>query len=226
MEKLDGDLLKPYFVALGIILDIEDKQDLSDLRLGYALKKVFDVMREMQNYDDATYVSIGCIVKLAATRPRVLDWMMHDQNQNAWVWTEQWLRAKVAKAQQYTPAYSYAAPAPSANVKRAKALLAHVTDLLEQCPPRMCLYDESDDPQGLINRSVCLNIDGESVVARVASYDANSGLHMLSHDNGEQREYNMLSHYFLFAEQVQAGASDSEPGPDSDDSFGDGGQAA
>lgn len=226
VEKLDGDLLKPYFVALGIIFDIEDKEDLSRLRLDYALKKVFSVMRDMQNYADATYVSIGCIVKLAATRPRILAWMLDEQNQTAWIWTEQWLRAKVAKATAYTSAYSYAATAPSANVKRAKTLLAHVTDLLDRCPPRMCLYDESDDPQGLINRSVCLSVDGGSLAACVVSYDARTGFHTLESDDGQQRDCNMLSHYFLFAEQVQAGASDSDADSDSDDPIGDGRQAA
>eukprot|EP00937_MAST-01D_sp_MAST-1D-sp2_P002109 g2109.t1 len=181
-------------------------------RMAYALKEVFGVMHEMRQYADATYVSINCVLKLASTKPRILNWMTQEANHSAWNWIEAWLRLKEKQASSTynTATYGYPSQMPSANLIRARKMLAHVHDFLESRPVQVRLYDESDDPRTLIGRDVIIETQRARLDATVVDYDDATGLHTVVAD-GVDYTYNLLDQHFLFVEQ-------HVPSDDDDDS--------
>ena len=225
VEKLDGDLLKPYFVALGIMVAMNDHDDLRQQRIDFSLKKLFELMRDLRQYADATYVSIACVLKLAATQQRIRDWMMQEEWQGLWAWIEKWLRSKVKQmsVSAYSTGYTGYSTQQSPNLKRAQELLQHVNDLLDGHPLQLRLYDASDDPHALVGRSVVFfdALGRPKRQVAIVNFDAASNMHTATLEtedgNNQSYEYNMHTERFLFSEQYEGYRDDDSDDDESDD---------
>ena len=182
------------------------------------MQQILSVMFSMKQFDDATFVSIQCVMRLASRVPSVATYMLEDENKRHWGWFQSWLNAKLkaASAVTYTNTYNgYASTASNPkNLARSKALLQQIDDLL-QGRLRLPLFDDEDDPQALVGLDICIRQRGTSMVGKVLSYDDTRQQHQVQFESATHA-VDLLEMNFAFGNKPPETSGDDSSEIDSE----------
>jgi len=189
VETKDGNDLKPFFNILGVLLEMDDDEELANDRLRYAMGKVITMMQGMKQYPEATFVSIQSVMRLAFRVPQVAAYLLEEESKRIWGWFQHWLvqKRKDASAVTYNNQYTgtYQSTSDPRALARAKDLLQQIDDLL-RFRLRLKPYDDEDDPWTLDGKDICIRTQDAVVVGKVLRFDEQA-----------------MKHEVQFAEQVQ-----------------------